>query len=250
MNELPGNLARLRTLIIVPAYNEERNLPAAIDDLRLHVPWADVVVVNDCSTDATADVAENLDVTVLHLPCNLGVGGAVQTGYLYARAGGYDVAVQFDGDGQHRADCVADLVAALENQGADLVIGSRLLATEKFRFHPLRYIGSRVLSAIVSVIARRPITDPTSGFRAASRRAIAFFAEHYPQTYLGDTAEAIVWSARQKMKIIEIPTRMRQRTGGSSAAGSFGGFLHTLRIILAVLVDCLEAPVQEQENEK
>lgn len=246
---MPGDLERLRMLIIVPAHNEERNLPAAIEDLRAHVPWADVVVVDDCSTDATADVAENLDATVLHLPCNLGVGGAVQTGYIYAQAGGYDVAVQFDGDSQHRADCIADLLVALEGRGADLVIGSRLLAKEKFRFHPLRYIGSRALSAIVSAITRRPITDPTSGFRAASRRAICFFAAHYPQSYLGDTAEAIVWSARQKMKIVEIPTRMRQRTQGSSAAGSFGGFLHTLRIILAVLVDCLEAPVQEQENQ-
>ena len=239
-----------RILIIVPAHNESENLPGVMEDLARHIPHADVVVVDDASSDATVAIARSLGATVLHLPCNLGVGGAMQTGYLYAARNRYDIAVQFDGDGQHRGNRIAGLLDAIRDQQADLVVGSRMVDGQRFRFHPLRLIGSKLLSVLVSLIVRKKVTDPTSGFRAASRRAIRFFAEHYPQTYLGDTVEALVWASRQGMKIVEVPARMNQRFAGESATGSVKGFWLTMRIILALLVDCLEPQVREEQEPK
>ena len=242
-----GEQGDLRLLVIVPAYNEARSLPKALADLAEHFPSADVVVVDDGSTDETAAVARGAGATVLSLPCNLGVGGAVQTGYRYGWLNGYDIAVQFDGDAQHRADQIESLVREVAEGKADLVVGSRLLGEERFRFSLLRFVGSRLLAGMVSLVARQRITDPTSGFRAAGRRTVRFFANHYPQTYLGDTTEALVWAARQRMTIREVPTPMRQRASGSSTIGNIMGLLHTLRIILAVLVDCLEPRISEED---
>ena len=239
-----------RILVIVPAHNESQNLPSVMEDLARHVPRADVVVVDDASRDSTVAVALSLGAKVLRLPCNLGVGGAMQTGYLYAARNRYDVAIQFDGDGQHRGVCIAGLLEAIRDRQADLVIGSRMVDGMRFRFHPLRLIGSRLLSFLVSLIVRHKVTDPTSGFRAASGRAIRFFASHYPQTYLGDTVEALVWAGRQGMKIVEVPARMNQRFAGESATGSLKGFWLTMRIILAVLVDCLEPQIREDQEPK
>ncbi len=244
-----STISNPRVLVIVPAFNEAANLPGALADLAEHAPSADVVVVDDGSTDETANAARACGVKVLSLPCNLGVGGAMQTGYRYAHANGYDVAVQFDADGQHRADQVEALADQVVAHGADLAVGSRLLEPAGYRFPLARYLGSRMLAGLVSLIARRRITDPTSGFRAASRRAIRFFAHHYPQTYLGDTAEALVWVARQRMKIEEIPTPMRPRASGASTAGNLNGLCHMMRITLAVLVDCLEPRIREEELE-
>ena len=237
-----------RVLIIVPAHNEAESIGGVLDDLARHAGEADVVVVDDASTDATIAVAAAKGAAVLRLACNLGVGGAMQTGYLYAAEGGYDVAVQFDGDGQHRADRVATLIEKIVADHADLVIGSRLLGGVWFRFHPLRLVGNRILSLLTSAICRQKITDPTSGFRAAGGRMIRFFAKHYPQAYLGDTAEALVWAARGGMRIAEVPAPMNQRQAGESATGSVKGFWLTLRIILALLVDCLESPVPEEKE--
>ena len=238
-------------LVIVPAHNESVSLPGALADLARCAPEADVVVVDDGSTDDTAAVARAGGAKVLPLPCNLGVGGAMQTGYMYAAGNGYDVAVQFDGDGQHRANMIAQLAAPVLDGRADLVIGSRLLGGMTFRFHPLRLIGNRLLSLLISVVGHGSVTDPTSGFRAAGRRALRFFAAHYPQTYLGDTAEAIVWARRAGMRIAEVPVRMKQRSAGESATRSLKGFWLTMRIVLAILVDCLESrivPDQEQQE--
>ncbi len=237
-----------RVLIIVPAHNEAANIGGVIDDLRRYVPAADVVVVDDESGDATAEIARSKGALVLPLACNIGVGGAMQTGYMYAAERGYDIAVQFDGDGQHRANQIAMLIEKVATGQADLVVGSRLLEGVKFRFHPLRFIGSRLLSRLVSLICRQRLSDPTSGFRAASRRMIRFFAAHYPQTYLGDTTEALTWAGRAGMKIAEVSVRMSQRTGGQSAAGNMKGLWLTLCIILAVLVDCIEPPITDPQE--
>ncbi len=226
--------------MIVPAYNEAESIDNVLDSLAAHVPWADVVVIDDASCDATAALASARGCPVVRLPCNLGIGGAMQTGYLYAWEHGYDVAVQFDGDGQHRAGLIEALVEEVVAGRADIAVGSRLLEGVRFRFDSLRFLGSRLLSGLVSAIARQRITDPTSGFRAASRSVIGFFRYHYPQTYLGDTAEALVWAARQKFRIAEVPVRMRQRKGGHSAINSVKGIWRTGCILLAVLVDCLE----------
>jgi glycosyltransferase involved in cell wall biosynthesis len=227
-----------RLLIIVPAYNEAESIPRVLEDLREHVPEADVVVVDDGSTDATAEVAESLAAAVLQLPCNLGVGGAMRTGYLYARGHGYDLAVQFDGDGQHRADQVRALLAGVIEDGVDLAIGSRRLGAGSYRFSLARRVGSRLVAAVAFLVTRLRLTDPTSGFRASSRRMIAFFAEHYPQTYLGDTIESTVLAARHGMKVREIGAEMRP--SARSSVGNLMGLFHTVCICLAILVDCIE----------
>ena len=239
---------RPRTLVIIPAYNEAGSIASVLDELARRAAWADVVVIDDGSSDQTAAIARAAGAVTLSLPCNLGVGGAVQTGYQYACAHGYEVAVQFDADGQHRAAEIEGLVSALVAQKADLVVGSRTVDRLAYRFNPARFIGSRLLSVLVSRITRQRVSDPTSGFRAASARTIGFFAEHYPQTYLADTAEALVWASRGGLRIVEIPARMRQRKTGTSATTSLRGFLHTLRIVLAVLVDCLEKPITAADN--
>ncbi|MDY6914031.1 MAG: glycosyltransferase family 2 protein [Planctomycetota bacterium] len=246
MADLTNNKIVGRILIIVPACDEAQSIAAVMADLRAHLPAADVVVVDDGSTDGTADVARRHGAAVLRLPCNLGVGGAMQTGYMYARTKDYDVAVQFDGDAQHRANQISAILDAVAG-GADLAVGSRLLGGMRFRFHPFRFLGSRLLAALVSLIVRQKITDPTSGFRAASRRAVAFFAEHYPQTYLADTTEALVWAGRGGLKLTEVPVRMRQRQAGSAASGNIKGVAHMVRIILALLIDCFESRIKPQE---
>jgi hypothetical protein len=228
-----------RVLLIVPAYNEAANLPAVLADAAKHAPWADVVVVDDCSADDTVDVASALGAAVLPLPCNLGVGGAMQTGYLYAWRGGYDVAVQFDGDGQHRADQIPALAEGIRN-GADLVVGSRLIGRKSYRFSVARWLGILLLKRLLRLLNGVRVSDPTSGFRAASRRMIGFFSRYYPHTYLGDTVEALATAARHGMKLAEAPTRMRMvRT---SSVNNLIGLLHTLRTCLALLVDRLERP--------
>ena len=229
-----------RVLIIIPAYNEAGAIERTVRSLR-HLPVAhDVVVVNDGSRDATAAEARAAGAAVLDLACNLGVGGAMQAGYQYADVNGYEVAVQFDGDGQHRANHIPRLLEPVLAGRADLVVGSRILGGLKYRFSFERFLGSRMLAGLVSLLTRRRITDPTSGFRAAGRRAICFFSRHYPQTWLGDTVEALVEVARHGMTLEEVPVRMRQRRRGRSAAGRITGFIHTLRIVLAVLIDCME----------
>lgn len=244
----PGD-RRAGILIIVPAHNEADSIADVLRDLAAHVPDADVLVVDDGSTDATADRARAAGADVARLACNLGVGGAVQTGYLHAAERGYEAAVQFDGDGQHRANRIAGLLEPIHAGEADLVVGSRLLGGLRFRFHPLRFLGNRLLSLLVSAICRRRMTDPTSGFRAAGPAMIRFFAKHYPQAYLGDTAEALVWAARAGMRLTEVPVRMNQRAAGVSATGSFKGLWLTLRIVLALLVDCLEPKVTDLSEE-
>jgi len=249
--DISSNIAgRSRMLVIVPAHNEAASLPDVLADLAKHAPQADIAVVDDGSIDNTAAVARAAGATVLPLPCNLGVGGAMQTGYMYAADSGYDVAVQFDGDGQHRANLIAQLAGPALTGQADLVVGSRLLGGLKFRFHPLRFLGNRMLAMLISAIGHRKVTDPTSGFRAAGRRAMRFFAAHYPQTYLGDTAEALVWAERAGLKITEIPVRMRQRTAGESAIRNLKGFWLTMRIVLAILVDCLESRIVLDEDQQ
>ncbi len=249
VNATSENQARM--LIIVPAHNEAESLPSVLADLARNVPAADVVVVDDGSTDQTTAVAAAGGAIVLPLACNLGVGGAMQTGYMYAARHGYDVAVQFDGDGQHRANLIDQLAAPALAGQADLVVGSRLLGGPKYRFHPLRYMGNRMLAMLISAVGHGKVSDPTSGFRAAGPRALRFFAGHYPQTYLGDTAEALVWAGRAGLTIAEIPARMRQRTAGESAIRSLKGFWLTMRIVLAILVDCLESriPLDEDQQE-
>jgi len=227
-----------KILIIVPAYNEEESLHGAIQDLLGHVPQADILVVDDGSCDRTADVARQAGVSVASIPFNLGIGGAMQTGFQYARTKGYDIAIQFDGDGQHLAAEIEILVDALQKGGADIVIGSRFLNRGEYRPPFFRKIGIWIFSRVLSAIIGMPVTDTTSGFRAANRRVIDFFSRVYPEDY--PEVESLVLLHRAGMSIAEAPVRMRDRTGGRSSITPIRSAYYMIKVLLAVFIDLLK----------
>jgi glycosyltransferase involved in cell wall biosynthesis len=228
----------MKTLIIVPAYNEEESLPGVIRDLRENIGFADILVVNDGSRDATARTAQEMDVSVLSLPFNLGIGGAMQAGYLYAQEEGYDVAVQFDGDGQHLAKEIEKLLRPVLEGRADLVVGSRFLNQGKYNATAFRKIGIWIFSSVLSRILGMPVTDSTSGFRAANRRVIEFFSRTYPDDY--PEVEALVLLHKAKLRIAEVPVSMRERTGGKSSITPIRSAYYMIKVLLAIFIDLLK----------
>lgn len=223
-----------RLLFIVPAYNEQASLPAAVRDLHAHYPAAEIAVVNDGSSDGTAAVARGLGMQLLDLPYNLGIGGAVQTGLLFAAREGYDAAVQFDGDGQHRADQIAKLLEALRRPDCDVAIGSRFLGRSAYQAPPARRLGIAIFRAVNSLVLGQTITDNTSGFRAYNRSAIAFLAREYPHDY--PEPESVVTLCRQGFRVREVPVAMRERQGGSSSITFFRSIYYMGKVLLAILV--------------
>jgi glycosyltransferase involved in cell wall biosynthesis len=223
-----------RLLFIVPAYNESANLPVVVADLRTHHPAAEIAVVNDHSTDDTAKVARALGVTVLELPCNLGIGGAVQTGLLYAARGAYDMAVQFDGDGQHCADQVEKLLQSVQAGACDAAIGSRFLTPSDYHPPLLRRLGIAVFRMVNSLVLQRTITDNTSGFRAYNRTAIEFLARDYPHDY--PEPETVVTLCRQGFRVQEVPVRMRERQNGHSSITFWRSIYYMFKVLLAIFV--------------
>ena len=228
----------MKTLILIPAYNEAKNLPGVIEDLRRGFPEGDLLVVNDCSTDETAKVARSLSVKVLNLPVNLGIGGCVQTGYCYAAERGYDYAVQFDGDGQHEAAHIRALLRPLEAGEADMVIGSRFLGEEGFRSTGMRRVGIRFLSGLLRALCGVRVSDATSGMRAVNAELIRFFAAHYAQDY--PEPEAILAAARHGARIVELPVEMRERQGGESSITPWRAVYYMVKVTLALLLPEVE----------
>jgi glycosyltransferase involved in cell wall biosynthesis len=228
----------MKILIIVPAYNEEASLPGVIRDLREHIPAAEVLVVNDGSRDATVLVARKMGVKVVDLPFNLGIGGAVQAGYLYAERNGYDIAVQFDGDGQHLAAEVNKLIEPIVTKQADLVVGSRFLTTGGYKAPVFRKLGIGIFSFVLSRILDTAVTDSTSGFRAANRRVIEFFARNYPDDY--PEVEALVLLHRVGMRMAEVSITMRERTGGRSSITPIRSIYYMTKVLMAIFIDLMK----------
>jgi glycosyltransferase involved in cell wall biosynthesis len=228
----------MKVLIIVPAYNEEKSLPGVILDLRESVPMADILVVNDGSKDATPSVAQQLGVSVLHLPFNLGIGGAVQCGYLYALRNNYDVAVQFDGDGQHVGKEIMKLLQPLEEGAVDMVIGSRFLVPGDYTAPMFRTVGIWIFSFVLSRIMGRVVTDSTSGFRGANRCVIEFFAKHYPDDY--PEVESLVLLHKAKKRLLEVPVAMHERTGGKSSITPLRSVYYMTKVLIAVFIDLMK----------
>jgi glycosyltransferase involved in cell wall biosynthesis len=228
----------MKVLIIVPAYNEEASLPGVIQDLREHFPSADVLVVNDGSRDATARIACKLDVNVLDLPFNLGIGGAVQAGYLYAERNGYDIAVQFDGDGQHLAGEINKLIEPIMTKQADLVVGSRFLTAGGYKAPVFRKLGIGIFSFILSNITGLAVTDSTSGFRASNRRVIEFFAHTYPDDY--PEVEALVLLHKIGLRMMEVPVTMRGRTFGRSSITPIRSAYYMTKVLMAIFIDLMK----------
>jgi len=240
------DLGGRRALTIIPAYNEADCIQRVIEDLHGRAPWTDVLVVNDGSRDATSLRAREAGARVIDLPVNLGIGGAVQTGYRYAREEGYDVALQFDGDGQHRASRLADLVEPIFAGEADLVIGSRFLVPRGMTARGMRWIGIKILASVISLVLRQRVTDPTSGFRAAGRRAIHLFAAEYPQDY--PEPESLVLLHKQGLRVCEVPATIRRRREGTSSIRPLHGAHYMSKVLLAVVMDLAKAPVHLEEE--
>ena len=240
--EQKANPEECRALTIVPAYNEAESIERVVRDLRRRAPWVDILVVNDGSRDATGPRAREAGAKVMDLPVNLGIGGAVQTGYRYAHAQDYDVAFQFDGDGQHRASQLADLARPLLAGEADLVVGSRFLRPRGMTASGARWAGAKILSRVISALIGQKITDPTSGFRAAGRRAIQLFAHEYPQDY--PEPESLVLVHKQGLAIREVPATIRRRREGTSSIQLLHGIHYMSKVLLAVVMDLLKSPVR------
>jgi glycosyltransferase involved in cell wall biosynthesis len=209
---MAGGAATSRVLVIVPAYNEADSVSGVIKEIRAAVPDADVLVVDDGSTDRTATTARAAGAMVVRLPINLGVGGAMRAGFRLAWRERYDAVVQVDGDGQHDATYLPAVLGGLD--AADVVVGARVAGVGDYRVRGPRAWAMKLLSAVVSRIVRTKLTDVTSGYRAANRRAIGVFATHYPAEYLGDTVESLVIARRTGLSIGQVPVAMRPRMTG------------------------------------
>lgn len=221
-------------LVIVPAYNEARSLPALLPAIRSAVPSADICVVDDGSTDDTACVALSHGAVVLRNPVNLGIGGAVQAGYLWARDHGYDAAVQVDGDGQHDPRFLPQLLAPIAERRADLVIGSRFLGTAGFKSTALRRGGIRYLSWFIALRCGARVSDPTSGLRAAGARAIQLFARSYPSDY--PEPESIPVAVRAGLRVREEPVTMEARRHGRSSIDAWRTIYYLVKVSLALIL--------------
>jgi hypothetical protein len=223
-----------RQVAIVPAYNEEGSVAAVVEEIRARAPGFDVVVVDDGSTDDTAISARTAGAAVVRHPFNLGIGGAVQSGYRYALRNGFDFAVQVDGDGQHDPGQIAVLEAQFGGDDPpDMVWGSRFLEPASYRMPLARRAGSRIFSSILSLIVSQRVTDPTSGFRMTNRRGIELFARDYPHDY--PEVEAIVMLHAHRLTMREVAVTMRQRTTGSSSITAPFSAYYMARVLLAVV---------------
>ncbi|KAE8764555.1 glycosyltransferase family 2 protein [Georgenia thermotolerans] len=234
-------------LVIVPAWNEEIPLPGVVTELLQKVPGADILVVDDGSTDATAAVAAAAGAKVLQLPLNLGVGGAMRAGYVYADRKGYSRTVQVDADGQHDPAEIPLLLEALETEGADVVIGARFAGVGTYEARGPRRWSMKFLAAVLSRVTRTRLTDTTSGFKACSRRAIKLFSQDYPAEYLGDTVEALVIAARHGLAVRQVPVAMRPRAGGTPSHSPLKAGIFLMRALMALAV-ALTRPSQERSD--
>ena len=224
----------MKKLIIIPAYNEADSIQKVVENLTLYYQAYDFIVINDCSIDNTVEILSQENVQYLDLSYNLGIGGAVQTGYIYAMKNGYDVAIQMDGDGQHDPQFLDALITPIENGQADVCIGSRFVECGGFQSSGIRRVGIRFLSLLIYICTGKRIKDVTSGFRAVNKRMIEFYAKNYPQDY--PEPEAIVMAIRNHAKVEEVPVVMHERENGSSSITLKKSIYYMIKVSLALLL--------------
>ena len=229
----------LRLLVVLPALNEEESVAGVVAEVRRAQPGADVLVVDDGSTDRTVLRAEQAGALVLSLPFNLGVGGAMRAAFRYARAENYTHVVQVDADGQHDPAEIDAMLAA--SRTAEVVIGARFAGRGSYSARGPRRWGMWVLARVLSRLTGTRLTDPTSGFRLATLPAIAVFARHYPEEYLGDTVESLVIAHRVGLRVAQVPTEMRARTTGQASQSGLRSTVYLFRVCSAVALALVRA---------
>lgn len=243
---LDARLVGLRRIAIVPAYNEEECVGRVIEEIRAFDPDLEVVVVDDGSRDRTAAVAEAAGAHVVRLPFNLGIGGAVQTGFRYAFEHGFALAVRVDGDGQHDPAQLPLLLEPILGDEADIVVGSRFVTDGGYRSTRSRRAGITILARVVSALVGRRVTDPTSGFQALNRHAIALFAADYPHDI--PEVEAVLMVHRHRLRMVEVPVQMRERAGGQSSIGALFAVYYMVKVLLALFVGLFRKNVTPLEE--
>ena len=225
----------MKKIIIIPAYNEEENIERTVNAIQKSAQGFDYVIINDCSTDNTRKICEEKEFNIVNLPINLGIGGAVQTGYKYAYENGYDVAVQVDGDGQHDPEFLNTMADYLIEHQVDMVIGSRFIEKKGFQSSITRRMGIQFFSKLIKVLTGKKITDTTSGLRMIGRNVMEIFSEDYPRDY--PEPESIVAVLRKNMKIEEIPVVMLERQGGVSSISPKKSIYYMIKVTLAILIE-------------
>lgn len=224
----------MKVLVIIPAYNEEESIAGVIEELKACGTECDYVVINDCSTDRTPEILEERGYNFVSLPVNLGIGGAVQTGFRYACENGYDIAVQYDGDGQHDPAYLGALIAPIINGECDFSLGTRFIEKAGFQTSFMRRVGINFLKCIIFISCGERVSDATAGFRAASKELIRYFSEHYAQDY--PEPEAVISAVTEGFRIKEVPVVMRERQGGVSSISPLKSVYYMLKVSVAVLM--------------
>lgn len=224
----------MKKLIIIPAYNEEDCIEKTVRRILEKAPDFDYIVINDCSTDHTREICEKNHFHVLNLPVNLGIGGAVQTGYQYALRYGYDIAVQMDGDGQHDPVYLSMMAECMEKEHLNMVIGSRFIEKEGFQSSATRRIGIHFFENLIRFLTKVTITDPTSGMRMVDKKTIEMFAQDYPKDY--PEPESVVSLLKRGMKVREVPVKMRAREGGVSSISACDAVYYMIKVSIAVFI--------------
>ena len=225
----------MKKIIIIPAYNEEENIEKTVNAIQKSAQGFDYVIINDCSIDNTRKICEEKGFNIVNLPINLGIGGAVQTGYKYAYENGYDVAVQVDGDGQHDPEFLSTMAEYLIEHRVDMVIGSRFIEKKGFQSSITRRMGIKFFSGLIKVLTGKTITDPTSGLRMIGRNVMEIFSQDYPRDY--PEPESIVAVLRKNMKREEIPVVMLERQGGVSSISPKKSIYYMVKVTLAILIE-------------
>lgn len=229
----------MKVILIIPAYNEEENILNTCNKIKEFSEELDFIVINDGSKDNTLKILQENNINHINLIKNLGIGGAVQTGYKYAYENGYDIAIQFDGDGQHDVNYVPNICMPIIKGGADMVIGTRYLDKSESQFQStfMRRFGSKIICTLIKLTTKTKVTDPTSGFRAVNKKIIEVFSNEYPSDY--PEPESIVNITNLGYKVTEVPVSMNEREGGKSSINIWKSAYYMIKVSLAIIIDSL-----------
>lgn len=238
LSEFIGRKNMNKILIIIPAYNESKNIVDVCNSIKNYDKDLDYIVINDGSTDDTLKVCKENKLNYINLISNLGIGGAVQTGYKYAYEKDYDIAIQFDGDGQHDINYIKEICRKIQKNEVDFCIGSRFIdSTSSFKSTFLRRVGIKIIASILKIFCNVKVTDPTSGFRAGNKKVIELFSKCYPTDY--PEPESIVFLVNHGIIISEVPVNMNERQSGKSSIYAWKSIYYMIRVSLAIVIDSI-----------